>query len=157
MSTLTEAAAACTSLGEVPREYLEAQYQASLRHIATLERQLADMSDMQRRTQALWEGQRADLATAANVAANQAERIAEYAREVERRDEYLATADARPGAGRPRGRAETKPVLLPLSPSLAVEVTAAAEAAGLTRVEWLRRAAAYCLATKVPLTHLSVG
>lgn len=68
MSTLTEAAAA-VPLSEVPREYLESQYQASQRHVATLERQLADMTDMQRRVQALWEGQRADLATAANVTA----------------------------------------------------------------------------------------
>ena len=55
--------------------------------------------------------------------------------------------------GRPKGRAVTVPVLLPLSPASHTAVTAAAAAAGLTRVEWMRRAVAYCVATRVPLSH----
>lgn len=58
---------------------------------------------------------------------------------------------AKRGPGRPKGRADTRAVLLPLSPESHAAVTAAATAAGLTRVEWLRRAAAYCVAVKVPL------
>lgn len=71
-----------------------------------------------------------------------------------KRADWVAT---KRGPGRPKGRADTRPVLLPLSPASHAAVTAAAVAAGLTRVEWLRRAAAYCVATRVPLSHVSVG
>lgn len=52
---------------------------------------------------------------------------------------------------------DTEPVLLKLSPASLAAVTEAAAAAGLPRVEWLRRAAAYCVAIKAPLKHVSVG
>lgn len=62
------------------------------------------------------------------------------------------------GPGRPPGKSDdSEPVLLKLSPALLAAVTAAAESAGVSRVEWLRRAAAYCVATKVPLAHVSVS
>lgn len=64
---------------------------------------------------------------------------------------------AKRGPGRPKGRADMTPVLLQLPPALLAEVTKRAESAGLSRVEWLRRAAAYCVAVKVPLAGLSVS
>lgn len=67
------------------------------------------------------------------------------------------SAPKKRGPGRPPGRADTKPVLLQLSPASLDAVTEAAEAAGLSRVEWMRRAVAYCVAAKVPLVHVSVG
>ena len=62
------------------------------------------------------------------------------------------------GPGRPPGKGpDSEPVLLKLSPDLLATVTAAAESAGVSRVEWLRRAAAYCVITKAPLAHLTVS
>ena len=64
----------------------------------------------------------------------------------------------RQGPGRPRGTGpDTEPVLLKLSPALLTIVTDAAKSAGVSRVEWLRRAAAYCAVARVPLAHLTVG
>lgn len=69
-----------------------------------------------------------------------------------------APRPAKRGPGRPPGRGpDTAPVLLKLSPALLELVTAAAESAGVPRVEWLRRAAAYCVVTRVPLAHVGVG
>lgn len=53
----------------------------------------------------------------------------------------MAPIPKKRGPGRPKGRAETKKVLLPLAPALLKLVDEAAERAELTRVEWLRRAA----------------
>ena len=38
-------------------------------------------------------------------------------------------------------------------PALLATVTAAAKSAGVSRIEWLRRAAAYCVVVKVPLAR----
>lgn len=68
------------------------------------------------------------------------------------------TATKRRGPGRPPGKSDdSEPVLLKLSPSLLATVTAAALVAGVSRVEWLRRAAAYCASTRVPLAHLTAS
>jgi hypothetical protein len=68
------------------------------------------------------------------------------------------TAPKKRGLGRPPGKGpDTKPVLLKLSPELLATVTAAAESAGVSRVEWLRRAAAYCVVARVPLAHLGAS
>ena len=67
-------------------------------------------------------------------------------------------AAAKRGRGRPPGtQYGAKLAPLAVSPAEKAAIEHAAEAAGLPVAEWLRRAAAYCVATRVPLTHLSVG
>lgn len=67
-----------------------------------------------------------------------------------------ATEAEKRGRGRPK-LGNTKALSLELSPSLLEIVDEAAAEAGLARVEWLRRAAAYCATTKIPLRYVTVG
>jgi L-alanine-DL-glutamate epimerase-like enolase superfamily enzyme len=63
----------------------------------------------------------------------------------------------RRGPGRPPGtQYGAKLAPLAVSPVEKAAIEAAAKAANLPVAEWLRRAAAYCVATRVPLTHLTV-
>lgn len=69
----------------------------------------------------------------------------------------MATKKKR-GPGRPKGGGKLGARLeLRSSTGEKEDIEAAARAAGLTANEWLRRAAGYCLAVKVPLQYVSVG
>lgn len=62
------------------------------------------------------------------------------------------------GPGRPKGSGELGARLaLRSSEAEKSAIEDAAEAVGLSANEWLRRAAAYCVAAKVPLVHVRLG
>lgn len=62
------------------------------------------------------------------------------------------------GPGRPKGSGKLGARLeLRSSPGEKERIEAAAKAVDLTANEWLRRAAAYCVAVKAPLAHPTVS
>lgn len=69
-----------------------------------------------------------------------------------------ASAEGKRGPGRPRGTVLTARIAsLRLTPAERDAITAAAEASELSVQEWMRRAAGYCIAVRVPLAHFGVG
>lgn len=60
------------------------------------------------------------------------------------------------GPGRPRGTKYGARLELRSAPNEKRRIELEAKRQGLNANEWLRRAAAYCVAVRVPLAHVSV-